>query len=292
VGTVKKRGGKFLGAALGYTFGGPLGALLGAAIGYAVDEDGGSPGVSADAAAGTPGQGRHPRFTKESAREIAYVEMLILFLTGAARADGLVTGEKVETIRRFFRDRLGYGGTQYALIARLVDESFHKNVDLPRVCAAIAVRTVYEERLYLTQLAYRVSVADGVLTAREEAYIGQAARLLGVEEQDLSMIAGPFARFRDGTAHGTRGGSRAGGGPETGEKPGPGFDTTPNPYTVLGVPPSSSDDEVQKAYRFLANKYHPDKVLHLGQEFIDLANRKFTMIALAYERIRKERGLA
>jgi DnaJ like chaperone protein len=277
---VKRRGGKFLGAAIGYTFGGPLGALLGAAIGYAVDE--GASGVSA----GTlPGQGRHPGFTKESEREIAYVETLILFLTGAARADGRVTRGKVETIRRFFRDQLGYGGAQYALIARLIDDSFRRKVELPRECAAIAARTVYEERLYLIQLAYRISVADGVLSAQEEAFIGQAARLLGVEEPDLSMIAGPFARFRDGAANGTGGASGAGGGP------GSGFDAAPNPYAVLGVQPSSSDDEVQKAYRFLANKYHPDKVLHLGQEFIDLANRKFTMIALAYESIRKERGL-
>jgi DnaJ like chaperone protein len=278
VGTVKKRGGKFLGAALGYTFGGPFGALLGAAIGYAVDEDEGSPG-------GSPGVGRHPRFAKESAREIAYVEMLILFLTGAARADGRVSGEKVETIRRFFRDRLGYTGAQYALVGRLVDESFHKHVDLPRVCAAIAARTVYEERLYLIQLAYRVSVADGVLAAGEEAYIGRAALLLGVEERDLSVIAGPFSRFRAGGAEG-------GCGPGAGERRGAGPDSIPDPYAVLGVPPSSSDEEIQKAYRFLANKYHPDKVLHLGQEFIDLANRKFTLIALAYEKIRKERGFA
>jgi DnaJ like chaperone protein len=278
---VKKKGGKFLGAALGYTFGGPLGALLGAAIGYAVDEDAGTPGV---AAGSRVWQGRHPGFTKESEREIAYVETLILFLTGVARADGRVTGEKVEAIRRFFRDQLVYGGAQYAIIARLIDESFHKEVDLPRECAAISARTVYEERLYLIQLSYRVSVADGVLAEREEAFIGQAARLLGVEDHDLSMIAEQFARFRAGVGHGSGAGSGGGSGP--------GSRTVVNPYAVLGVPSSASDDDVQKAYRLLAGKYHPDKVLHLGQEFIDLAHRKFTMIALAYETIRKERGLA
>ncbi len=88
------------------------------------------------------------------------------------------------------------------------------------------------------------------------------------------MIAAEFARFRDGAARG------------------PGAQAIPNPYEVLGVPPTSSDDEVQRAYRYLAGKYHPDKVLHLGQEFVDLAHRKFTMIALAYETIRKSRGLA
>jgi DnaJ like chaperone protein len=287
---VKKKGGKFLGVALGYTFGGPIGALIGAAIGYAVDEDGSPSGQAAGTDAGEPpGRGKYPGYSKESAREIAYVETLVLFLTGTARADGRVTREKVETVRRFFRDQLGYGGPQFALIARLVDESFKKKVDLPKVCAAIALRTGYEERLYLIQLAYRVSVADGVLTAQEEEFIGQAARLLRVEDQDLFMIAGPFTRFREGAgATGFASGDGAG----AGGRPGTGFGASPDPYTVLDVSPSSSDDEVQKAYRVLANKYHPDKVLHLGREFIELANRKFTMIARAYEAIKKERGLA
>ncbi|MBO5006636.1 MAG: DnaJ domain-containing protein, partial [Clostridia bacterium] len=31
-----------------------------------------------------------------------------------------------------------------------------------------------------------------------------------------------------------------------------------NPYTVLGIDPGATDEEVKKAYRELAKKYHPD----------------------------------
>lgn len=290
---MKKRGGKFLGAAIGFSFGGPIGALLGAAIGYAVDED--SPGHPAGPGAGSsPGRvhgGENTAgFTRESAREIAYVRTLVLYLSGAARADGRLTPGKVETIRRFFRDQLGYRGARFGLVSRLVDESFREAVDLPRVCAAIAARTVYEERLYLVQLAFRVFVADGELSAPEEAYAGRAARFLEIGERDLAAIAGPFLRFRAGSA--SADGREAGPGRGAGFEPGLGAGVLPDPYEVLGVHPASSDEEVRRAYRSLANKYHPDKVLHLGQEFIDLANRKFTMISLAYEAVRRERGLA
>jgi DnaJ-domain-containing protein 1 len=56
-----------------------------------------------------------------------------------------------------------------------------------------------------------------------------------------------------------------------------------DPYTVLGIPPGSSKDEIRKAYHGLSKKYHPDMVNHLGAEFRDLAHKKFINIRKAYE---------
>ena len=258
---MNKRG-KLFGAALGYTFGGPIGALIGAAIGYAVEDD-----------------GKHQGYSKGSRKEIAYVEKLVLFLTGAAKADGRVGPEKLRTISNFFRDQLGYRERSEELVAQLIQQSLCKTIDLPAICAAVKGRTVYEERLFLVQLAYKVVVSDGVLFGEEEAYIGDGARLLGVQENDLAMIAYPFIRFRNG---GARGGCTA---------PSPDKEAPADPYAILGLAPVCGDEEVHKAYRSLANKYHPDKVLHLGHEFVDLANRKFTQIVRAFESIKKARGI-
>ena len=62
-------------------------------------------------------------------------------------------------------------------------------------------------------------------------------------------------------------------------------------YEVLGVAKNASDDELKKAYRKMALKYHPDKVHHLGSEFQKDANDKIKKISEAYDLIKSERGI-
>ena len=58
-----------------------------------------------------------------------------------------------------------------------------------------------------------------------------------------------------------------------------------DPYKVLGVAQGASPVEIKKAYRELANKYHPDKVIHLGEEFKELADKRFKEIQASYEKL-------
>ena len=56
-----------------------------------------------------------------------------------------------------------------------------------------------------------------------------------------------------------------------------------NPYEVLGVSPSASDDEIKKAYRDLTRKYHPDA--NVDNPLADLAEEKFKEVQEAYDMI-------
>ena len=59
----------------------------------------------------------------------------------------------------------------------------------------------------------------------------------------------------------------------------------PDPHEILGVPRGASVDEIKRAYRKLAAKYHPDKVDHLGDEFKVLAEERFKEIQDAYQEL-------
>ena len=60
-----------------------------------------------------------------------------------------------------------------------------------------------------------------------------------------------------------------------------------DPYRILGVNPNASDDEVKRAYRELARKYHPDN--YQNNPLADLAEEKMKEINEAYDAITKQR---
>lgn len=61
-----------------------------------------------------------------------------------------------------------------------------------------------------------------------------------------------------------------------------------DPYEVLGVSPDANDDEIKRAYRDLARKYHPDN--YQNNPLADLAEEKMKEINEAYDAITRTRS--
>ena len=120
----------------------------------------------------------------------------------------------------------------------------------------------HPSRLELIHVLFGLSAADGHVHPDEVRVIHTIANYLNINARDYESIKAMFAK--DESAH----------------------------YKILEIDKSASNDGVKKAYRKMANKYHPDKVAHLGDELQKLAEDKFKAVNDAYHQIKKDRGMA
>jgi len=136
-----------------------------------------------------------------------------------------------------------------------------QEIPLRDVCYQIKHRLDHSSRLQLLHCLFGVSKADGKVHPREVEIIEKIAGYLGISAKDLGSIKAMF------------------------------YEDTDAAYRILEIKASVSNDEVKKAYRKMANKYHPDKVAYLGEDIRKAAGEKFRKVKNAYDTVKKDRGM-
>jgi DnaJ like chaperone protein len=136
-----------------------------------------------------------------------------------------------------------------------------QDIPLRDVCYQIKARLDHASRLQLIHFLFGVSRADKKVHRREVEIIEKIAGYLGISAKDLESIKAMF------------------------------YEDTNAAYRILEIEASANDDEVKKAYRKMANKYHPDKVAYLGEDIRKAAGEKFRKVKDAYETIKRDRGM-
>ena len=184
--------------------------------------------------------------------------ILILFAT-VMKADAVQLKSELEYVKKFFVIKFGKTHAQERM--QLFKEILKQDYSIAQVCTQIKSNMDHATRLQLLHILFGLSQADGHVHPDEVKVIGTISRYLGISQKDLESIEAMFYKSTDGD------------------------------YKILEIDTSASDDEVKKAYRKMAIKYHPDKVQHLGEDFQKMAEEKFKTLNEAYQQIKKERGL-
>lgn len=196
-------------------------------------------------------------YTGQTSRN-SFLVSLIVLVAEVMRADGKVVRVELEYVKQYFLKSFGESASKEALM--LLRDILKKEVPLKDVCHQVRDNMDYPSRLQLLHLLFGISNADGILHPNEINVITNIASWIGVSTADFESIKSMF------------------------------FDSMESCYKVLEVSPSATNDEIKKAYRSMALKFHPDKVGYLGEDIRKTAEEKFQKVNEAYEKIKKERG--
>ncbi len=175
------------------------------------------------------------------------------------KADGSVKKSELEYVKQFFRHNFSADQTQQMML--ILRELLKKEIPLQDVCGQISQQMAYHDRLQLLHYVFGIAMADNHIDTKEIMVIEQIAAYLGISSADLSSIKAMFVK------------------------------DTSSIYKILEVSPDATDEEVKKAYKKMAIKYHPDKVSHLGEKVRQAAEDKFQKLQAAYEEVKKQRGM-
>ncbi len=257
---------KWIGGALGWSFGGPIGAIIGLAIGSFVDNisNGAEPLLNEGQKRGQRRDTYRKMPNYDTQRQRAQTrsgdfEVSLLILASVViKADGKQDERELNFVRQQFSSMYGKQRANHAF--ELFKNINKQNISTRRVCNQIYQMMDHASRLQLLHFLFGIAKADGLVTDDELRQIYTISGYLRISNKDFESIKAMF------------------------------YNSSNNAYKILEINKSATDDEVKRAYRKMAKKYHPDRVVHLGKEHQKGAEEKFRQVQEAYEHIQKERG--
>lgn len=244
---------KWIGGGLGWAAGGPLGALMGFVLGSMIDGIS-SAGQQYTGTEAGPAPGYRPRTQPGD-----FTFSLLVLSAAVMKADEKVMKSELDYVKRFLVNQFGVIQAEQHL--HMLRNILTQELDVMAVSAQIRQYMDYSSRLQLLHYLFGIASADGGFNLKEIGMAVQIAQLLGIRQQDIESVKAMFVR------------------------------DTQSAYKILEIRPDATDEDVKKAYRKMALKYHPDRVAHLGEDVQKAANAKFQELNAAYESVKKERGM-
>lgn len=235
--------------------------LIGAGIGFII---GGGPigaiiGYALGTIFGKSYTKEDVQFMGKTPRQQDFSASLLVLSAAVMKADGVVKKSELDYVKRFFLSNFGQEQAEkYILTLR---EILKQDIQIAEVSQQIGRYMNYSSKLQLLHYLFGIASADGQVHENEIDVIESISRYMGIYTSDYESVKAMFVKKVD------------------------------DAYTILGIEPSATDDEVKKAYREMAKKNHPDKVAYLGDDVRKAAEKKFQEINDAYDRIKKQRGM-
>lgn len=240
---------------LGGGLGWAFGGPLGAVLGFAL-------GSAFDAAEVTVQKDGSTAYSSGSRNGHVsdFAASLLVLSAAVMKSDGKTLKSELDYVKRFLAQQFGEEHAQQQIL--MLKEILKQDIPLQQVCFQIKQYMPVAERLQIIHYLFGISKADGHVHELELQTIHSIANYLGINPADFDSLKAMY--FRDVNSD----------------------------YKILEIEPTATEEEIKKAYRRMAVKYHPDKVISLGEDVQKAAKEKFQKLQAAYENIKKQRGIS
>lgn len=269
----------WIGASVGGLLGGRRGSILGAIIGAVIGS-----WIENKVRAGAKPAGRGAR-RQASESELVVLGAIAAMMSKMAKADGLITSDEIKYCEKAF-ERLGLRGEKREYCIRVFRQAKDDSHTIYEYADSFAdTHPSQSVRDIVYDILWDVACADGTVSPEEL----QILRFITVNLRVPSMQF-VWQSTRRGV-----GGRRGGSGSRDESRRSSSYSApgAPDPYEILGVSRSASDEEVRKAFREKAKALHPDMLRSQGlsEELMGKANEQMAMVNEAWSEIKRSRGM-
>ncbi len=195
-------------------------------------------------------------------QENNFLLSFLVLIASVMKADQRILRSELAVVKTWLKN--SFGEEKALAYLKILKDLLEKEYDELVMARQIMQNTSYSSRLMIVQLLLDIAHADGEFSPEENKMINAIAQTMQITTQDYQSLHSIFEKQTDKDWA----------------------------YKVLEIEPSATNDEVKKAYRKMAMKYHPDKVNNLGNDIKQKATEKFRSINEAYETIKKQRNIA
>jgi DnaJ like chaperone protein len=217
----------------------------------------------------SPGQALSPADPARPAgsKQVGFTIAVIALGAKMAKADGAVTDTEIRAFHQIFKAP----PEERANVDFFFDLA-RRSTTGAETYARQAAKLLDGHKLVLEDLLgalFHIAKADGTFAPGEDAYLRRIAKIFGFSEIEYRRIRA----FHLGAETGT--------------------EVEDDPYLILGLPETSTADEVKARWRHLVRENHPDRAMAQGlpAEFISIATAKLARINAAYEKLRDKPGV-
>lgn len=199
-------------------------------------------------------------YYRQQSQQYDFPTQLLALSAYIMKSDGKVVKSELNFVKSFLAKQFGaqFNTSHLQKLKHFLDAP---SLPIDQICSDIRMRAQVEIRIQLLHYLFGIAQSDGEVSDQEIKRLQYLANLLQVPPMDFRSVQGMFKQNLNAD------------------------------YEILGLEESATDEEVKKAYRKMAVRYHPDKVASMGEEYQKGAKEKFQRIQEAYENIKKARNL-